>query len=85
MAASGSQLTRIGAFLSGIAKKLTITPKAEKIILLGPGAGYSTTMSNDGLGLGTNLSNNGIGQIGLMSNDGIGVSTLMGNSGIGES
>ena len=84
MAVSGNQLTRIGAFFSGLAKKLNITAKAEKVVSLGPGAGYSSTMSNDGLGLGTNLSNDGMGQIGLMSNDGIGLSSNMGNNGIGE-
>lgn len=51
---------------------------------LGPGAGYSSTMSNDGLGLGTNLSNDGIGGVGEMTNDGIGLSATMGNNGIGE-
>ena len=50
---------------------------------LGPGAGYSTTMSNDGLGFGTNLSNDGLGEIGSMTNDGIGLSSTMGNNGIG--
>jgi len=47
--------------------------KVESVATFGPGAGYSSTMSNDGIGLGTNL-----------SNDGIGLSSNMGNNGIGE-
>jgi len=83
MAFSGFQKTRLG--LAAFARSLygSFAGKKESIATLGPGAGYSTTMSNDGLGFGTNLSNDGLGEIGSMTNDGIGLSSNMGNNGIG--
>ena len=50
---------------------------------LGPGAGYTTTMSNDGIGLGSTMANDGIGVIGTISNDGIGTDATISNDGIG--
>lgn len=84
MAASGSQLTRIGAFFSGIAKKLTITPKAESEIILGVGVGFSTTLTNDGIAKIGLMYNDGIGAVGLMANDGIGKGSRITNDGIGK-
>lgn len=61
MAFSGFQKTRLG--LAAFARGLygSFAGKAEKVVSFGPGAGYST-----------NMTNNGIGKVGIITNDGIG-------------
>lgn len=49
MATSGSQLTRIGAFFSGIAKKLTITAKTEGVTPEPASFAVQSVINSDGL------------------------------------
>ena len=60
MAVSGNQLTRIGAFFSGLAKKLNITAKAEKVT--GPTASFGviSLINDDGLGVRSNMGSAGL-------------------------
>ncbi len=90
MATSGSQLTRIGAFFSGIAKKLTILAKTTVEIV---SFGVSGSISTDGQGVTGAISTIGKGKRGLMfstfavsgtiSTDGQGVTGAIDTSGTG--
>lgn len=83
MAVSGNQLTRIGAFLSGIAKKLIIIAKAEKIATPLATFGVISLINDDGLGVRSNMGSSGLSVESTISTTGVSVWSTMDNTGLG--
>ena len=91
MALSGSQLTRIGSFLSGVAKKLTILAKAAAPIpnpasfaaqgnITSDGSSVRSAFSTSGVSVQSSISNS-FSVLSAISSDGVSVRSAIDTTG----